>query len=537
MIRNYHTLKHIVKEFKHLIGFKIIGIFSQEKDVLVISLYDGEIYRYIIFDSTNNFSCIYISNQFNRARANSVDLFPEVLGEVVQDILLLENERIIRIKCIHTNLFFFLFGGSKSNCLVVNSHDIILNSFKKNEDIIGKKFEIKSQKLSEFSKIQPYHSIIKALEKSNFLLSNELAKEFCLIENIQAEKTISDYGYDEIIEIEKKAMNFIDKLEFQNEYFLLKNRENKFLVSMIPLQDYPEIILKSDSISRCIYQKYKNIKVSDNLEQRKKEIKTFLEKELKKQDKKIQDIKLVESNLHLEEQYHNWAVLLSSQPEVKIKGLDTITITDFNNNQINIPLDHKLTLIENANLYFQKSKKVRLNIEKRRSFLPEILERKNKISSYLECLNMISNIRELEKLNEEISNSFTKIEFENNKDSSSKYRQFDLGDGFRLYVGKSASNNDELTFKFAKPNDLWFHARGSSGAHAVLPLEKNQKPSKIILQTAASIAAYYSGMKKAKYVPVAYTFRKYIKKPKGANPGSVVLMREEVIMVEPKLPD
>ena len=66
---------------------------------------------------------------------------------------------------------------------------------------------------------------------------------------------------------------------------------------------------------------------------------------------------------------------------------------------------------------------------------------------------------------------------------------------------------------------------------------KIKKPSKQIIQKAASISAYYSGARNAKYTPVAYTFKKYVRKPKGANPGSVVLAKEEVIMAEPKLPE
>ncbi|MDQ1265677.1 MAG: hypothetical protein QG635_828, partial [Bacteroidota bacterium] len=93
----------------------------------------------------------------------------------------------------------------------------------------------------------------------------------------------------------------------------------------------------------------------------------------------------------------------------------------------------------------------------------------------------------------------------------------------------------ELTMKFAKPNDLWIHARGSGGYHAVLNLGKEQKPPKNILKRAAEITAYYSQARNAKYTPVAYCLKKFVHKPKGADPGSVVIGREETIMVEPKL--
>ncbi len=90
--------------------------------------------------------------------------------------------------------------------------------------------------------------------------------------------------------------------------------------------------------------------------------------------------------------------------------------------------------------------------------------------------------------------------------------------------------------KFARPNDLWLHARGTSGSHAIIRLEKETKIPKEILTKAAEITAYYSGARNAKYVPVVYTYKKYVKKPRGANTGAVVISKEDVIMVEPKLP-
>ena len=93
-----------------------------------------------------------------------------------------------------------------------------------------------------------------------------------------------------------------------------------------------------------------------------------------------------------------------------------------------------------------------------------------------------------------------------------------------------------MTFGLGKPNDYWFHARGSSGSHAILKFNsKDEKPPKDVLKEAASITAYYSQQRNAKYVQVCYTQRKNVYKPKGSAPGAVVLKREEVIMVEPKL--
>jgi predicted ribosome quality control (RQC) complex YloA/Tae2 family protein len=117
------------------------------------------------------------------------------------------------------------------------------------------------------------------------------------------------------------------------------------------------------------------------------------------------------------------------------------------------------------------------------------------------------------------------------------FRTFTVDGGFQVWAGKSSANNDLLTMKYARPHDLWFHARGGSGSHVVLRKGSAKgEPGKKARQQAAGIAAYYSKMKHAKMVPVAMTERKYVRKPKGSPPGTVVLEREKVVFAEPLLP-
>ena len=104
-------------------------------------------------------------------------------------------------------------------------------------------------------------------------------------------------------------------------------------------------------------------------------------------------------------------------------------------------------------------------------------------------------------------------------------------------MGKNAKQNDALTFRYAQKHDLWMHARGTPGSHTVLRLPgRHSQPSPRVLERAASIAAYYSKAQGSALVPVMVTERKYVRKAKGAPPGAVVVEREEVLLVEPKLP-
>ena len=90
-------------------------------------------------------------------------------------------------------------------------------------------------------------------------------------------------------------------------------------------------------------------------------------------------------------------------------------------------------------------------------------------------------------------------------------------------MGKSAAGNDYITMKLARPDDLWLHAEGMSGSHVVVRNPGKRDIPDGVLRKAASLAAWYSKGKNSAKVPVAYTRAAYVKKPKGAAPGSVVL--------------
>lgn len=118
------------------------------------------------------------------------------------------------------------------------------------------------------------------------------------------------------------------------------------------------------------------------------------------------------------------------------------------------------------------------------------------------------------------------------------YRSFDLDSRWFALVGRSNFENDEITFKVAKPTDYWFHAQGVPGSHVVLRSRGgSDAPSARVIEQTASLAAHFSKAKHSSLVPVIYTQRKYVRKFKGARPGQVTCEREKMVMVPPTLPD
>jgi len=93
--------------------------------------------------------------------------------------------------------------------------------------------------------------------------------------------------------------------------------------------------------------------------------------------------------------------------------------------------------------------------------------------------------------------------------------------GARIYVGRSPRENVEVTFKLARPDDLWFHARGIPGSHVVLQPAPGSEPHDDDITAAADLAAAHSKARNAPRVEVDYTERKYVRKQRDAGPGMV----------------
>jgi predicted ribosome quality control (RQC) complex YloA/Tae2 family protein len=112
-------------------------------------------------------------------------------------------------------------------------------------------------------------------------------------------------------------------------------------------------------------------------------------------------------------------------------------------------------------------------------------------------------------------------------------RRFVSSDGFEILVGRSSAANDTLTFKVAKPSDLWFHAADYPGSHVVIRNPgRGEVPHRTLVE-AAQLAAYHSDAQGQALADVRYTPRRFVTKPRGAPPGLVRLARFKTIAVRP----
>jgi predicted ribosome quality control (RQC) complex YloA/Tae2 family protein len=115
-----------------------------------------------------------------------------------------------------------------------------------------------------------------------------------------------------------------------------------------------------------------------------------------------------------------------------------------------------------------------------------------------------------------------------------KVRRFTTDEGFEIFMGETADANDYLTTRLSAPDDIWLHVRAAASAHVVIRTKGHpESVPQGVLEQAALLCARNSAQKHSSLVAVDYTLRKFVRKPRGAAPGSVQVQREKTLHVTP----
>lgn len=232
-------------------------------------------------------------------------------------------------------------------------------------------------------------------------------------------------------------------------------------------------------------------------------------------------------------------LLMANLYSVK-KGASEVVIEDLYsegtiNSFLTISLDPLLSPIENAQYYYSRYNK----LKRAQEVLSEQLSQSINEITYLESIlvslnNAVSSTDIIEIHQELLAGGYIK----DNKKRTSKKAELSepirviAASGSIILVGKNNRQNDLVTFKKARQNDLWFHTKNIPGSHVILVTEQHRPENDDII-IAAELAAYYSKARQSSNVPVDYTFRRNVKKPAGAKPGFVIYDKQSTIYVTP----
>ncbi len=288
-------------------------------------------------------------------------------------------------------------------------------------------------------------------------------------------------------------------------------------------------------VSERIEASYSTSELNATLEDERHRQIAHVRKHVKKLQRRIEKLTQDFAKVDAYREYGRYGELLKSHVSALGKGQKHVTVVDYFDDglpEITLPLDPGKDGPENLKNYFTKYGKF---TGARKNLVPRLNQAKTELAKYqqeLEALESgkLASSRETEPV---IALPKPQVPLRAPQRSKPKtqpavpYREFSSQEGCPILVGKTAKDNDAVTFKVSKPDDLWLHARGTPGSHVIVKLEKKQQVPPETLKDAATLALFYSDLRKSGKGEVIYTLRKNVKKPKGAKPGSVTVTQEK----------
>ncbi|MGD0036114.1 MAG: NFACT RNA binding domain-containing protein [Bacteroidota bacterium] len=551
MITNYYTLVHVATELQHEFAGRMVNeIFTQHRGELVISFKETPAVIIAGCEPANNF--IYARKTFARARRNSVDIFTDIPGAIIDRVFMHPTDRQLHIRLKDKREFVVQLFGSKANVLLLDARGTITETFLKKSDakVTGIEFiHTESSTIAPDIFISTYadQPLATALKRVLPQFGPVLIKELLARVDLNSEQTVNTFLENEIARLLDSAKRMKEELLAPPSSRVYLDGTLPVRFSIIPLNHLSDFTFRSfDSVSEAIQTYRANLHHEKTVLQEKKDIIRVLEREREHTEHTLHKIAEEAEKPNRAEQYELFGKLLISQLHLLKKGEITAVVEDFlsgSNALVEIPLDQHLTPAKNAERYFDKAEKSRHAAEEQHHRIVELTQRQKSISLLLDRMEDISTSEDLIHFAEENRTALFQFGLKTEKSGRMRkeellpFRVFTVAGGFQVWAGKSGENNDLLSTRHTAKNDLWFHARGVGGSHVVLKVGTGKgEVSKQAIEQAAAIAAYYSKMKKSKLVPVTMCEGKYVRKPKGAPAGTVTVEREKTIYAEPRLP-
>lgn len=507
----FHFYQLLDKELKNLV---LLDCFTQNKEEIIFHFFsDEQISKYLIINCNPAFPFFYLTTQFSKAKSNTTTLFEETIGLRILNVQVLEGERVIVLELENHHQIALKLFGKLSNVIHYYYHQV--------EDI----FRHSLQDDYHFE-LKPNTSFQRFLD----YLNNENLTFDELLNLPYWDKSFKKW----ILKAKNSGISAIETAIHLYEIFL----SPKFYISKQPMNF---VLLKEENVN---YEEFTNLNnaltyfvklyfTEFQYQTLQQEVLKQIDNYLKNYEYKVKSNQKSIENIEQSRSYEEIANILMANLHLKIENQSKYVFEDFynQNKPIEIALKPEWNLQQNADGYYQKHKKRKIELMKIQTLFIENqlqLEKWQKIKSELLELKDGKSLQKWLKKYPELMPSESV-----QKNIHLPYKEF-IVEGFKIWVGKDAKSNDQLTLHYASKNDIWLHAKDVSGSHVVIKISKNQQVPKHILLIAAELAGYYSKNRNQSYIPVIYTEKKYVRKGKGLPPGKVILERENIIFVTPK---
>lgn len=364
-------------------------------------------------------------------------------------------------------------------------------------------------------------------------------KDEKLFEILQTQETTAKHlqslfqglGRDTANELENILVS--DKLSTFRNFFNQETKPCLTETSFSPAPFANQVGEPFTSLSNLLDTYYKDKAERDRVKQQASELIRRVENELQKNRHKLkkQEKELLATDNA--EEFRQKGELLTTFLHQVPNDQDQVILDNYYTNQpITIALDKALTPNQNAQRYFKRYQKLKEAVK----YLTDLIEETKATILYLESVETVLNqagLEEIAEIREElIQTGFIRRRQREKIQKRKKPEQYLASDGKTIiYVGRNNLQNEELTFKMARKEELWFHAKDIPGSHVVI--SGNLDPSDEVKTDAAELAAYFSQGRLSNLVQVDMIEVKKLNKPTGGKPGFVTYTGQKTLRVTP----
>ena len=279
--------------------------------------------------------------------------------------------------------------------------------------------------------------------------------------------------------------------------------------------------------------------ISANMQSRSSSIVKVITNNLSRAQKKLNILQKELKEAEKRDYYRICGDLITANIYKIQKGDKSVKVINYyseNAEEIEIPLDETKSPSQNANKYYLKYKKAKNTEIYASQQIKLTVDEINYLESVSYSLSNITLPSQLDAIKEELMSAGYIKKMETKKQKSKQKSvfsplEFSFMD-YTIFVGRNNLENDYLTLKMGRSNDLWLHTKNIPGSHTLVKYKGEEFPPKVI-EYAAQIAAFYSKGKNSPYVEVDYCPVSHVKKPNGAKAGMVIYEGYNTAFVKP----
>ena len=510
MHNNYYFLRQLAPALtQELAGYSIVTCFSQEKDELVIGLTDEAQEFWLRVQLSASFPVLALPETFNRARTNSVDLFPDLLGRTVASFGVFPNDRVLTLTFTDGATLFFKLYGPRPNGIFRPAPDAPAVLF--------------HQRYTSDAELAPAPLLPPT--------SADPLKQYPSLGDLPP-RYLRAHGYDEASQLQKTELvrEVVAQLENPAHFYII-GLDGRTRLSLLPVGEVEQTLLPDPIAALRLFVPLYLGRRAYETEVR--QVRQLLERRAEEATVSASQARTRLYALEHTAGYRQTADLIMANLTQITAGATQVEVYDFYQDQPRVlKLKATETPQRTAQNLYRKAKNQKIETQE----LQERAERRETEAFWclerLEELVTLTDLRALRTwrkthnlLPETKAPTATELPFKVFEDS-----------GYTIMVGRNAQNNDLLTQRYAHKDDLWLHAKDVTGSHVVIRHRAGQVVPEPVIERAAQLAAWYSRRKNDTLCPVTVTPKKFVRKPKGAAAGAVIVEREKVVLVVPANP-